>query len=89
MNTTQTKLTTTPGQLTSWLDVYEQFLALERQLNALRQTLLVLRPSGEDIRVSRHPVALGGIWAGNELTEDDFLLAERFLFAYDRHGEED
>ena len=89
MNATQTKSVTSTEQATGWIDIYEQFLSLERQLNALRQTLLVMRPPGEDAQISRRPVALGGIWANTELTEDDFVLAERSMFAYDAHLEQE
>ena len=89
MNPIQTKSSAPARQTIGWIDVYEQFLSLERQLNALRQTLLVLRPSGGDAPVSYRPVALGGIWVEAELTEEDFMLAERSMFAYDAQLEQE
>lgn len=88
MKLAETETTNSTGQATGWAEIYQQFLSLERQMEVLRQSLLVMRPAGMDAPVSYRPVALGGIWSGSDLTEDDFVLAERSLFAYDPQLEE-
>lgn len=70
-------------QSANWLDVYNKLVALETQLQELRQLVWELKPQQVKIQ-SHHPVRLEGIWAGAEITEDDIAAAQRSMFAYER-----
>jgi hypothetical protein len=70
-------------QSANWLDVYYKLVALETQLQELRQLVWELKPQQVKIQ-PRHPVKLEGIWAGAEITEDDIAAAQRSMFAYGR-----
>ncbi|GAB4418613.1 MAG: hypothetical protein Fur0044_14700 [Anaerolineae bacterium] len=66
----------------TWLDVYHKLVALETQLQDFRQLVWALKPTEVKIEC-RYPVKLEGIWAGAEITEDDFVAAKRSMFAYE------
>ncbi len=71
----------------TWLDIYNQLLALEDQVRGLREQIWALRPEDAPVQC-RNPVNLEGIWEGADLTEEDFAAAERSMFSYEYPAEE-
>ncbi len=53
-------------------------------MRQLRILLLALQPAGAV--VSRHPVPLGGLWAGSDITDDLIESARKAMFPYEREA---
>jgi hypothetical protein len=62
-------------QPASWTEVYHKLVALETQLQDLRQLIWTLKPKEAKIEC-RHPVKVEGTWAGAEITEEDIAAAK-------------